>query len=34
MNRGHEMRVQLSNGLAPIDSVCLAHVIYFGGDLA
>jgi hypothetical protein len=25
MNRGHEMLVELSTGLAPIDRACLAH---------
>jgi hypothetical protein len=33
MNRGYEMRVQLSNGLAPVDSVCLAQGSYLGSDL-
>jgi len=34
MNRGHKMRVELSNGFRPIDSVCLAQWSYFGSDLA
>ena len=34
MNRRHRLCVQLSNGLAPIDGVCLARWNYFGSDLA